>query len=156
MSAPVRGQCRRTIPSLILPDGTGWMATHQPCTYEEVGPHVRLDDTRRLTVQRVDRSTQWGNPWEVVPAGPGHEWRLHYRTQVLPERYATERAATEAAVDRFRQAALLLRREAPSCSEIDLAPLLDADVLACWCPIGTPCHADVLCELVGDLRAARS
>lgn len=148
MSAPRRGQLRRTKPSLVLPDGSDWVSAGGGL-YKPWPPSD--DYGQRRKVQRVDRATQWGNPWEVVPVSASHEWGLHYRTRVLPGRYATERAATEAAVDRFRQAALLLREQAPLCSEIDLAPLLAADVLACWCPIGEPCHADVLCELVGEM-----
>lgn len=34
-----------------------------------------------------------------------------------------------------------------------LAPLRTYAALGCWCPIGEPCHADVLVELLGALDA---
>ena len=39
-------------------------------------------------------------------------------------------------------------RELPKRPDVDtwLAPLRGRD-LACWCPVGDPCHADVLLEL---------
>lgn len=42
--------------------------------------------------------------------------------------------------------------EAPVVLARHLAPLVTADVLSCWCPLGAPCHADTLCDLVGRLR----
>lgn len=66
----------------------------------------------------VGRPSRWGNPWPVDEVG----------AEVAVTRY---RAALLA--DPARRAAV--RRE------------LGGRDLACWCPLGGPCHADVLLDL---------
>jgi uncharacterized protein DUF4326 len=72
----------------------------------------------------VARPSKWGNPWRVDPAAG------------VPDR------AT--AVARFRDfvAEDYDAAEYPSRAEIR-AELAGRD-LACWCPVGEPCHGDVL------------
>jgi hypothetical protein len=78
----------------------------------------------------VARPTRWGNPWTAEATGSrsravsrfreAMEARLRGRDDGLPESY-------------------------PSLGEIR-AELAGRD-LCCWCPLGEPCHADVLLEL---------
>jgi hypothetical protein len=50
------------------------------------------------------------------------------------------------------EAVALYRRDAEHRPDLAqwLAPLADAAGLACYCPPGEPCHADVLLELLND------
>ena len=86
---------------------------------------------------KVDRSTCWGNPWRVGEPG-------------IPD-------AAEA-VRRFRAAVVGFESNGCFCPPV---AHVDSDIgriianigqlhgynLACWCPLGSPCHADVLLEL---------
>jgi hypothetical protein len=74
---------------------------------------------------KVDRATIWGNPYR--PGGP--VWRIKGIGKVRDNKEA---------VDLFR------RLVAPHMS--DIAQLRGKN-LACWCPLGEPCHADVLIEV---------
>jgi hypothetical protein len=67
----------------------------------------------------VGKPTQWANPYEIYIFGSARAVLL-YRQKVarMPE---AEREAW-------------------------LAPLRQASVLMCWCPLDQPCHADVLLE----------
>ncbi|KKW93901.1 DUF4326 domain-containing protein [Sphingobium chungbukense] len=67
---------------------------------------------------KVDRSTKWGNPYPLQPG----------RT-------------AEQAVAAFR----IHLRETPSLREMAGRELRGKN-LACWCPAGAPCHADILLE----------
>ena len=78
----------------------------------------------------VGRPTKWGNPYKVgTPAAP----------------------TPEAAVALFRD--YLARR-----TEIveEAREELKGRSLACWCPLGQPCHADVLLELANQGQAMTS
>lgn len=74
-----------------------------------------------LPTVKVDRTTDWGNPY--LPPTKDDNGRT-------------------AAVEGFR-------RYCPPDSELALAArrILRGKNLACWCPIGSPCHADVLLEI---------
>jgi hypothetical protein len=95
------------------------MSTH-------AGPHrVRLQRTRgwRLPPDTVvvARPTRWGNPFVVGTPG-------------IPDRAeAVRRYRAFATADRALQR--------------DARAVLRGKHLACWCPAGEPCHADVLLEL---------
>lgn len=85
---------------------------------------------------KVDRSTKWGNPWK-----PEMYWDAGYS--------GSAETATKHCVDAFR--AWLAgdhhwAHAAPLKPVPDLSALRGRD-LACWCPIGSPCHADVLMEI---------
>ncbi len=86
---------------------------------------------------KVDRSTMWGNPWHIGEIG-------------IPD-------AAEA-VRRFRAAVIGFESNGSFCRPIAhpestigkiIANSLElrGKNLACWCPIGSPCHADVLLDL---------
>jgi hypothetical protein len=90
----------------------------------------------------VARPTSLGNPYYVARCiDPSYGWRvvstLKYHDAVGPT-YPTKLAATEAAVQRFRAWAA---RQNPAL----FASARGRDV-ACWCPIGSPCHGDVILE----------
>lgn len=85
----------------------------------------------------VARPTKWGNPWRVGDCG-------------IPD-------AAEA-VRRFRAAVIGFEANGSFCRPqahpdsrigkiIAKASTLRGKNLACWCPPGQPCHADVLLEL---------
>lgn len=73
----------------------------------------------------VARPTKWGNPFRVATPASGNMGRQ------------TRAGAVKAF--RYRLIGLV------AIGAIDLAPLRGKS-LACWCPIGQPCHADVLME----------
>lgn len=83
-----------------------------------------------LLCVKVDRSTCWGNPWPIGEWGP------------------LDIMATDAdgAVGMFRQMLLDPGMRVDADYPADLSPLRGKN-LACWCKIGSPCHADVLLEL---------
>jgi hypothetical protein len=70
----------------------------------------------------VGRPSRWGNPFPVV---------------------AGDQAAAVAAYRRW----LLEQPELVAAARRELV----GRVLACWCRPGTPCHADVLIELTGEV-----
>jgi hypothetical protein len=99
----------------------------------------------------VGRPSKWGNPFVVVPDDDGN-WYVTGTQLGHFERAARDKALAYA-VARFRSwlacpdpqpygarsisRAVILR---------DIAELRGRD-LACWCPLDSPCHADVLLEL---------
>jgi hypothetical protein len=76
---------------------------------------------------KVDRSTKWGNPFPIGKEGP----------------YGRTAPDAEGAVGFFTD--MLRDREIRAAADYptDLSPL-EGKNLACWCKLGTPCHADVL------------
>jgi len=71
----------------------------------------------------VGRPTKWGNPWAERLTPTAREDSIsNYREYIIANQRGSER---------FRK---------------PLAELRGKD-LACWCPLGQPCHADVLLEL---------
>jgi hypothetical protein len=86
-----------------------------------------------LNTIKVDRSTRWGNPWAVGRFGPWGRTAFDAR----------------GAVGHFEAMLKDPELRAGTKYPADLSPLRGFN-LACWCPIGEPCHADVL------LRVAHS
>lgn len=84
----------------------------------------------------VARPTRWGNPWRVWRDPKLKRWILKADHNASSERYLTREMAIFAAVQSF--AAWAWRLDASE---------LAGKNLACWCPIGEPCHADVLLEI---------
>ena len=86
----------------------------------------------------VGRPTQWGNPFTVTENERGG-WSVDGpQVQV---RGVAWRQAVSVAVREY--SALVISH--PKYQEW-VAQLRGKD-LACWCPLGQPCHADVLLEL---------
>lgn len=103
----------------------------------------------------VGRPSKWGNPFTVMN-GHRQGWlvwddrdRLRWVDYETSGGYIATRHTKDQAVD---LAVSLFRDYAPAyfghpvrSSEL-LDPLAGRD-LACWCPLDSPCHADVLLEL---------
>lgn len=99
----------------------------------------------------VARPSKWGNPFQVRPArsqrdGPLDMWGVWWAGRLLG-RWDDRDAAAAEAVDRFRRAITEdlapPRMPMPAAVRAELA----GRDLACWCPPGRACHADVLLEL---------
>jgi hypothetical protein len=84
---------------------------------------------------KVDRSTKWGNPFIVGLVACGCR-SVGGCTHGL---FNCETA--QEAVDLFREWIANGKRRRFMLGE------LRGSNLACWCPLGQPCHADVLLEL---------
>lgn len=101
----------------------------------------------------VGRPSRWGNPFTVMNGGR-QGWlvwddrdRLGLTAQTTSDGYiASFPNRTEAAAHAVR----LYKKWITSAQARgrDMVPLLRGHDLACWCPEGEPCHADVLLRLV--------
>lgn len=83
-----------------------------------------------LPAVNVARPTKWGNPWKVGE-------RLFNDMRRKPMTAADT-------VIRFRKDIRFLNRNNAIVRE------LRSKNLACWCPLGEPCHADVLLEVANS------
>lgn len=79
----------------------------------------------------VARPSKWGNPFKVDPKGAAFGFAdcCHTRAE---------------AVEKFMAGC-----DKSPLTETQCA-LLRGKNLACWCPLGEPCHADVLLEMVNQ------
>ena len=98
----------------------------------------------------VDRRTRWGNPWRIIRDGSFMGDPL-YRV-INPEGVAIfsggeldRQHAAVVAVEHYRNAIDRGWGIVPWPGEIQEA--LRGKDLACWCDLGSPCHADVLLAL---------
>lgn len=82
---------------------------------------------------KVDRSTMWGNPFRVGD-----------RVQATPDLPVAVCFSQAEAVDAYRE---LLELPMMVQFRAQIITSLRGKNLACWCPIGSPCHADVLLEI---------
>jgi hypothetical protein len=93
----------------------------------------------------VTRPGKWGNPYSVARVhSPPTWWGVFLRYPSIVERVgssASEHGAQLEAVAKFLRD---LERGTLSVSEEDVRRELRGKNLACFCPIGSPCHADVL------------
>lgn len=97
----------------------------------------------------VGRPSKWGNPFIVERSGA--VWRVistlqrdidsDQSTRPIIATGDSEREASEKAITIFRSA--LVEGDLGFWSSNVKEDLHGAN-LACWCPIGSPCHADVL------------
>lgn len=98
----------------------------------------------------VSRPSKWGNPYRVSPFMGG--WSVDFEdttSRVHIDVYETQNAAREAAVDLFNMAVSpwAPRDSLPDYPMIaDMQRDLAGHDLACWCPLSSPCHADVLLD----------
>ncbi len=100
----------------------------------------------------VGRPSRRGNPWTVQHEGRFNAWTVLDPIWIpWPQRFycSSERVALRFAVWKFRRWA---RSELAS-RRLDVEELRGRD-LVCWCPLGWPCHADVLLELANAPSAA--
>lgn len=81
---------------------------------------IQLSRRRRLPngARSVARPGKWGNPYIVGIDGTQEECVRLFAAHVAAMPEDTRRTW--------------------------LLPLREAPALACWCPVGTPCHADIL------------
>jgi hypothetical protein len=90
---------------------------------------------------KVDRTTRWGNPIHHDEHGErlDNEVAVGLFTKLVAEQggYAVERPGRPSIFNSIAD----IRRE------------LAGHHLACWCPIGKACHADVLIELANGPSA---
>lgn len=94
---------------------------------------------------KVDRSTKWGNPFTVAGC----------RAAGLQ---GTDAAIAARCVEAFRVWLGPMWRanwdgpesEAPRAAILDNISELRGKNLACWCPPGAPCHADILLEIANE------
>lgn len=80
---------------------------------------------------KVDRTTKWGNM---------HRWTVYYRPGEN-----TREDACRMAIDAFLATISNGRSAYPT--DMEIREELRGKNLACWCPPGAPCHADVLLEI---------
>jgi hypothetical protein len=104
----------------------------------------RLTSPNGLPVVCVSRPSIFGNPWTVADLQKTRLFAVGMEAGVCVVEF---RRWLTNPIDCTRHNALKERRKAI----LDALPSLRGKNLACWCPIGNPCHADVLLELAnGD------
>lgn len=88
----------------------------------------------------VGRPTRWGNPFRVEKGQTAYGAVARYREWV---------AARDSDLARSG------RRYDDGPYSVDIRRALEGKDLMCWCPLGQPCHADVLLE-IANRRAKES
>lgn len=101
----------------------------------------------------VGRPTPWGNPFAVNEPVERDSWLWPYAVQTLPEIVPEQTPMSQIRMSRISMLRAedvveaftwwLIEQPHLMCSLDELA----GRDLACWCPLGRPCHADVLLEL---------
>lgn len=105
----------------------------------------------------VGRGSRWGNPFSVSGSGHsliGPEWFVarsnwgRVTAMGMTAAYVTSSRpiSSEDVVRQFVDLLKVRRRDESDRLDSWMSPLIGRD-LACWCPLGQPCHADVLLEL---------
>lgn len=87
----------------------------------------------------VGRPTKWGNPYRVVKVE--HDWAVSTPDGDRIGPATNKAAAMGLAIHLFRLMIELIVNDDPHALD-----QLKGKPLACWCPIGSPCHRDVLIE----------
>lgn len=90
----------------------------------------------------VSRPSKWGNPFRVVDSP-------EYKTNpsaMMADAMAGVCVTREAAVNQYRR--WLTGTREGRFTLMAARKVLRGKNLACWCPLGAPCHADVLGKLV--------
>jgi hypothetical protein len=82
---------------------------------------------------KVDRSTRWGNPFRAGPQLSPEAVTREYEEWILGE---------TAILEEDKQLM------PPTLEEIRFH--LRGKSLGCWCPLGSPCHAEILLRLAND------
>lgn len=85
----------------------------------------------------VGRPSRWGNPW---PVGDACYWLV--KPGGVIDRKPHPPLTREEAVETFRNSI-----EYRITEDSDFLAELRGHDLSCWCPEGSPCHADTLIEL---------
>lgn len=100
---------------------------------------------------KVDRSTDHGNPFAIVRLDR-HQWAVNAPSGRTVSYHGKKEAATVGAVEAFRKW-ITSGDIAAQRRRILAVENLRGHNLACWCPEGGPCHADVLIELAAGRLA---
>lgn len=101
----------------------------------------------------VARPTWMGNPFGIYEhcKGRGGDWGVRDlgRFHAPMGHGWTRKGAAEVAVEYYREE---LEKAYPlgGTARFILVQSLRGHNLACWCPLGQPCHADVLLELANE------
>lgn len=90
----------------------------------------------------VGRPTKWGNPFRLDRYEPSTRLASGELDDDPPTKKEWKRAAARWAMQDYREWCM----EEVKMGRLLLDELRDKD-LACWCPLGEPCHADILLEL---------
>jgi len=85
----------------------------------------------------VGRGSKWGNPFRGPGAVEKYKAAIRYWPIPPEQKYAWEKACGSMLVQ-----TVLAQRNVFFLKE------LHGKDLACWCPLDTPCHADVLLEII--------
>lgn len=91
----------------------------------------------------VGRPSKWGNPW--TPDNAGH---ITVNGMALRSRTATVAECVEMYRDDVRSGGFGYK-------PADVRMALRGKDLACWCPLDSPCHADVLLEMANGKTVGR-
>lgn len=109
----------------------------------------------------VSRPSRWGNPFRIYRGhsliGPSWDqtrriWgHINASECIYGYITASGHMHVQRAVDQYRVLMDVRARYEANRLREWLAPLRGHD-LACWCPLSSPCHADVLLEIANDAR----
>ena len=97
----------------------------------------------------VGRGSKWGNPCRIIPQRPSGPFDLERDGVGFVGQHTGIETARKSAAARYRD--YVGSGIAPTADEIRAE--LAGKNLACWCPEGQPCHADVLLELANKEQA---
>lgn len=91
---------------------------------------------------KVCRPSKWGNPFPIGKVGA--------LGKVAPDR------ASSVGMFRAMLADAKMREAAGYPSDAEIRAELSGKNLACWCPLGGPCHADALLDIANSQDASSS
>lgn len=96
----------------------------------------------------VDRTGIFGNPYKIRFCGVDYHVELNGNT--VGGVYGFEQDARKAAVELFRQHLANMKIYKPAVFTAMLERVRAAPYIACYCPVGSPCHRDVWIELAAE------
>lgn len=101
----------------------------------------------------VGRPSKWGNPWRVETALKSGLFKVEAVSQVVVTEF--EAWLTRETSPNDEHLGYWIKPEMIAQKEYILSHLqeLRGKNLACWCPVGQPCHADVLLRLANKACA---
>ena len=101
----------------------------------------------------VGRPTIWGNPYRVVRQGKT-TWEVYAFEDSSPTASFVSRTGVEARAFAVERLLCLIDNHRDPWGADRIRNELAGSDLACWCPLGQPCHADVLLEIANRGEAA--
>ena len=94
----------------------------------------------------VGRPTIWGNPYRVIRQGKT-TWEVYAFEESSPTASFVSRTGVEARAFAVERLLCLIDNYLDPWGADRIRNELAGSDLACWCPLGQPCHADVLLEI---------